>query len=363
MSKKWKEEEIQFIKENYTKLSDKEIAIELDRTESSVATKRKHLGFKRTNRKYEWDDVLNAFKNTDLILISVEEDYVDSATNSLKYICPIHKDKGVRTISLGHLLNGEGCYFCGRETTAKKKTLEFDEEYYKKLCNERDYTYLGAERINGFISIKFICNKHKELGEQYQSVYNMERRNSCQYCIGRNLPRWYIDNQIKINNPNIEILSDYKKLTDRVTCRCKKHNIISEKSVQDVLRGYCCYRCGLENRHSSYAEDLISNILDNWGYKYNREYTFDGCKDKHVLPFDFYLEDFNTCIEYDGKHHYEPVFGVDNLEVMKRHDAIKSKFCEDNNIHLIRIPYWEYDDIENFLFNEFLNIKIVELIS
>ena len=364
MGNKWNDKELQFLKDNYKILSDEEMANELHRTKSSIATKRKRLLLLREegNRKYTWDDVVKAFSKTDLILISTKEDYKDSATNSIRYICPKHRDKGVQTISLGHLLNGEGCYYCGREITAKKKTIDFDEEYYKKLCEERDFTYLCAERINGIISIKFICNKHKELGEQHQSIYNLKRNKSCQYCNGKNLPKWYIEREIKEVNPNIEILSDYSKLTDRVKCRCKKHDIITYKTIQNVLNGYCCFRCGMENRHTSYREEEICTLLDKWGYLYEREYTFDDCKDKSVLPFDFYIKDFNTCIEYDGEHHYESVYGEDTLKIVKKHDKNKDEYCRNNNIILIRIPYWEQDNISQYLFDEFLKFGIVELI-
>ena len=27
------------------------------------------------------------------------------------------------------------------------------------------------------------------------------------------------------------------------------------------------------------------------------------------------------------------------------HDAIKNSYCEDNNINILRIPFWEFDNI------------------
>ena len=297
MTKKWSEDELQFIKDNYETLTDAEIAEKLGRTEQSVITKRKRLSLHKSNRKYSWDDVVEAFSKTDLILVSGEEDYKDSATNSLRYICPKHRDKGVMTIALGHLLDGEGCYYCGRETTGKKKMIYLDEKYYKKLCDERDFTYLGAERINGYICVKFICNKHKEFGEQYQRIGNLKRRKFCQYCGG-----------------------------------------------------------------ISYGEEKICSLLNEWGYSYNRQHIFPDCKDKYVLPFDFYVEGFNACIEYDGEQHYKPIYGEDNLKLVQRHDKIKDDYCRKNNITLIRIPYWERDNISNCLFDEFLKFGIVELI-
>ena len=78
---------------------------------------------------------------------------------------------------------------------------------------------------------------------------------------------------------------------------------------------------------------------------------FDKCKgNKRKLPFDFYLPDYNTCIEFDGKQHFESVdhFGGDE-EFVKRleNDKIKTEYCKNYNIQLIRIRYDDYisDDI------------------
>ena len=72
--------------------------------------------------------------------------------------------------------------------------------------------------------------------------------------------------------------------------------------------------------------------------------------DKKHLRYDFYLPKYNTCIEYDGIQHYESskFYGGDRgLELRKVRDGIKTKYCEDNGIRLIRIKY--DDDITNKL--------------
>ena len=77
------------------------------------------------------------------------------------------------------------------------------------------------------------------------------------------------------------------------------------------------------------------------------------------LPFDFYLPDYNTCIEYDGIQHFEVVDyfgGLDGFITTKIRDTIKNEYCKSKNIKLIRIPYWGFDNIENILKKE-LNIK------
>ena len=90
---------------------------------------------------------------------------------------------------------------------------------------------------------------------------------------------------------------------------------------------------------------------------YIREYRFDNCKYKYRLPFDFYLTEYNICIEYDGKQYYEPVeyFGGEKaFKETKKRDATKNNYCQNNDIKLIRIPYWEFDNIENILEKELL---------
>ncbi len=68
------------------------------------------------------------------------------------------------------------------------------------------------------------------------------------------------------------------------------------------------------------------------------------------------LPDFNICIEFDGEFHYKPLMGIDEFAKGYVRDEIKNKYCAENNIYLIRIPYWEKENLEKIILNE-LNIK------
>ena len=68
------------------------------------------------------------------------------------------------------------------------------------------------------------------------------------------------------------------------------------------------------------------------------------CKNLDLLPFDFYLPEKNICIEYDGIQHFEPrdfFGGKVEFEKIKIRDKIKTKYCNSNNIILLRIQYDE----------------------
>lgn len=118
--------------------------------------------------------------------------------------------------------------------------------------------------------------------------------------------------------------------------------------ISHVKQGRNCH-CGCQKeKHISKGERKIKRLLEQSKIIFESEKRFKDCKDYRYLPFDFYLPDYNCCIEYDGRQHYESIqyFGG-NEEFIKRqqHDNIKNQYCKDNNIKLIRIPYWDYDKL------------------
>ena len=63
----------------------------------------------------------------------------------------------------------------------------------------------------------------------------------------------------------------------------------------------------------------------------------------------------NCLVEYDGEQHFQnrEFFGGEEAFKKRQHnDQIKNQYCKDNNIKLIRIPYWDFDNIEDILNEE-----------
>lgn len=107
----------------------------------------------------------------------------------------------------------------------------------------------------------------------------------------------------------------------------------------------------------SKAEKEIITILNNNHINFIQEKCFLDCKDERVLPFDFYLPDYNIVIEYDGEQHFNPIpfhkmseeQAKYQLKTTQKHDEIKNEYCKKNNIDIIRIPYWEKKDIKSYI--------------
>jgi hypothetical protein len=107
-----------------------------------------------------------------------------------------------------------------------------------------------------------------------------------------------------------------------------------------------------ETNRKSFGEKKIKEFLDENSISYIREKKFESCKNIKELPFDFYLPEYNICIEYDGELHYRSssFFGGDEaLNRIKKNDIIKSNWCLKNKIKLIRIPYKKKNKIFKIL--------------
>lgn len=99
------------------------------------------------------------------------------------------------------------------------------------------------------------------------------------------------------------------------------------------------------NCQSSKGEQKIKKYLDDRGFNYKREMTFDDLTYVNKLRFDFgvYKDgELLTLIEFDGLHHVKPVEkwgGEETLKLIQTRDALKNQYAKDNNIPLLRIPY------------------------
>jgi very-short-patch-repair endonuclease len=112
-----------------------------------------------------------------------------------------------------------------------------------------------------------------------------------------------------------------------------------EQSSDKHVKGHGCLFC-----KESKGEKEIRVYLENNKIKHLQQYVFNDCRDRYPLPFDFYLPNYNMCIEFDGRQHFEAVDrwgGLNGLLDQQKKDEIKNKYCLDNNIKLLRIAHNE----------------------
>lgn len=263
----------------------------------------------------------------------------------------------IRDVRLSKLLNGD-CQDCGCGHQDRLKDII-----------KRKYEHLVGTTINGWTILEIIppndkhtsaysmcecqcgtikevklsyilCSKSKDCGCGRKETL---RETFTKNLIGKRFGRLVV----------LEMLEDRNK-HGRILYRCK-----CDCGNEVIALAYCLTQhhtssCGCLN---SYYNMYIKQFLNENKVENKPEYTI-SIGEKYYR-FDFYLPQYNLFIEYDGEQHFKPIRYYtqsddeveQNFQSTQEHDKIKNKYCEDNHINLLRIPYWEKENIEEIISN------------
>ena len=283
-------------------------------------------------------------------LLTTKEEYV-KASEKNKIRCPNgHEYEQI----LNDLFQGHGCKKCAYKRNGEKQKLNY--EYVKNKIDELGFILLSNEYYNIDSKIKVKCKKCGHIF--YPTFHNLQKGSGCPNCFnkirGKSSLISYEERLKYVQSFGYDIITpknEYKNADTKVILKCDKGHLY-ECKLHDFYNGNRCPKC-----NQSKGEVKIKKYLKDNNIFYKEQYKFEDCKAQRKLPFDFYLPDYNLIIEYDGKQHFEisSFFGdIDSFIGIKVRDTIKNIYCKKNNINLIRIPYWEYDNIENIL-NKIIN--------
>jgi hypothetical protein len=277
-------------------------------------------------------DFINKNYTNITILNTADVKYRDS----VNFICKKHGEFKRR---LDHFLKNV-CIKCYSENKLKNKKFNFIKK--SNIKHNHKYNYDKVIYINNKIDVIITCKKH---GDFEQRPDNHLSGSGCSYC------NYKISNEEFIHRSKIihgyKYLYDkteYKKNRDYVTIKCKKHGYFNQLA-RIHLAGFGCIKC-----NESLGELSISKILEKNNIKFLKQYKFEDCRNTLKLPFDFFLPEYNICIEYNGIQHYEPIDffgGHDSFRYRKKLDKIKEDYCRNNNIEIIIISY--KDDISKII--------------
>lgn len=237
------------------------------------------------------------------------------------------------------------------------------------IATSKGGTLISTEFLTAKTKYKFICKDNHEFELTSDKV--VSRGDWCPYCSGR-----YGDFQSRYKNiiENIhkgKMLSDYINIGTKIHCECLNGHLFSIEP-RNLLAGKWCAKC-----NTSHGEKAIANYLKEHNISYISEYCFDDCKNKLPLPFDFAVfkdDKLIALIEYDGEQHYRPMRHSSNMErniakfkQTQMNDEIKNKYCNSNNINLIRISFFDVDErrVLNLKrdIKEILDIKLQPLLT
>ena len=281
---------------------------------------------------------------------------------NISIICPTH-GKVITNTEL--FLKNKLCGKCSRKeltTQRHRETLEQRQNLlYDKIiksCNDKGYTLLSEknEIINNTTYIKYICPKH---GEKLIRINNLINGRGCPECATEKRRSMYqlspneVEDKIKAFGGIVLNKEDYiNNTTKNLKIICNNCGKVFLTSLRNYVQheGQVCETCA---KIESMGERKVRHYLEKNHINYERQKKYPDCRNINPLPFDFFLPESNTIIEFDGRQHFEETgMFTSSLKETKFHDSIKNNYCKENNIYLIRIPYWDYSKIDNILDNE-----------
>lgn len=233
---------------------------------------------------------------------------------------------------------------------------ESETENFIKLSSEIHegiYNYSKVKYLNSRTKVCIICPKH---GEFWQAPSNHLQNKGCIHCgivksrkNRTSNTKKFIQKAESVHGDKYDYSKvEYKNARTKVKILCKKHGYFHQSPDNHVSKKSGCPIC-----RSSKGEIKIRKILTDRNISFIEQYRFSDCRNKLPLPFDFYLPNFNTCIEYDGEQHFKNkkcFGGIKEFNNRIQNDKIKTEYCKENNIRLIRIKY-DDDDLKEIIYS------------
>ena len=295
--------------------------------------------------------ILELYPNIKIISDFPDAEYIKKR-NKVSYMCECGQ---IDEKPMESLLNGVRCPICTGHRISNK-SRKTNEQYINEVKLLNPDVEILSEYIGGDKPIKFKC-KCGNIDVKNQARELIRKRCCCSKCsksAKKNTSQFITE--MKDINPNIIITGTYINAETPIEyiCECgTKHKSSPSLLLLGHRRGHC---------NMSKSEYETKYYLDSHNIDYDYEHKFKDCIYKHCLKFDFYIPHYNTCIELDGEHHYKPVtfkgisneLAIERFEYTKKLDSIKNKYCTNNKIKLIRIPYWDFSNIVQILDESFL---------
>lgn len=292
-----------------------------------------------------WEEIVERGKQHNKTVICEVEKRRENGDRVFRLACNNCLDEKLKT-TYEFKLNCSKCFPKYNKSNAEEFILK------AKKIHGNIFNYDLVEYINCSTKIKLICTICDNIF--LQSPNNHLSGKKCKTCSEnkfRSNNDDFILKAIKIhgNKYNYDS-SDYinNRTKVKILCNICKTNFFQKPS--NHLSNQGCPKC-----NESKGENRVAKYLSDNNISFIPQKIFKTLKDKSYLKPDFYLTSDNLLIEYDGEGHYFPCFGStpeqkqNNLEDTQRRDKIKDDWAKANNIPLLRIPYWDFDRIEELV--------------
>lgn len=279
-----------------------------------------------------------------------------------------------------------------------KKIMNTDKDEFISVCEVLNDNTLLVELKETMFNSKFIINvgNYNKFIEGREEIYNICKDNNYKilspYIRSRkkmlvdfncgHAPHWITPNALQcgqrcpkcsnncpeqakeeyyelVKEEGYEVLGTYKGIMIKVKMKCPNEHILHMSPNDFKNNNHRCPKC-----KTSKGERKIIKWFKGKNINCEIQKGFKELKIKRELKYDVYIPSLNWLIEYDGKQHFEPIdfagkgeeWAIEQFKETQRRDKIKNEFAKTISDYFTRIPYWDFDNIEQILDNKLKEI-------
>lgn len=259
--------------------------------------------------------------------------------------------------AIANRVRGTGCPFCSGRKATSTNCLKVTNPTLAELWDyEKNYPLTPLDvKEHSNLEVFWKCLEGHEWKKEI-AMQNSLKTIKCPVCnsVGYKYPHLIKEWCNTLNN-GISIFNvHYGSSSTKYWWTCEK-NHKWKSSVCNRTKAQGCPIC-----KESKGEKRVREFLEKTNINFIPQYEFDkllGLGGK-PLKFDFAvlnsMDEIEFLIEYDGIFHYKKQYQDDAHEKIIEHDRRKNTFCISNDIPLLRIPYWEFENTE-LIISTFIN--------
>ena len=286
-----------------------------------------------------------------------------------------HNDNGGYEISCNNFYGNRRCPYCShtgnkihpKDSFAQWGIDNVDKNFLNKYWSPKNTLNPWKLTPRSGKKIWILCqnkNYHNDNGGYEISCDNFYNNKRCSYCSrhGKHLhPKdsfghLYPQKAKYWSRSNIKSSFEVApKSGKKFKFYCEDCGEEFEAKLDNIIRVGRSMKC--RNCTSSKGEQRIKEWLIDNNIKFKQQKTFKYLVGigNGLLSYDFYLPQYNLLIEYQGEQHEKFIKGLHKSEeafiIQKEHDRRKREYAKDNNIKLLEIWYYDYENIEKILDN------------
>jgi hypothetical protein len=302
----------------------------------------------KINNKYTYDYVKSYIESRGYELLSKE--YINSVKN-IQMKCPRNH---IIEMRFGNFHNGSKCFICNG-------TPKHTYDYVKSFIENKGYGLLSTEYNRNSDKLSIKCDKEHIFDMTFNDFQQGSLCPDCNDELRGSYTRnsiEYIRNEIEKIDGYILLSTEYKSNKTKLKIRCNKGHIFS-MCYNDFQQTHRCPKCnisGPEREIFEYIKSIYNGLI-----KPNDRDTITNNITGRKLELDIYLPELNKAIEYNGPHHYIPLYGEEAFKNQIIRDTIKKELCCELGIDLLSIDghiiKWSknkkcvLDQVKQFIFN------------